>query len=38
MGGNRKLTALMVPRKCPLVLLIKMGWGQDKSVEMMTVR
>jgi len=29
---NRKFTALKVTRKCPLVLLVKVGWKQGTSL------
>jgi len=30
--GNRELTALMVPKLCPLGLLVKVGEGQGRLV------
>jgi hypothetical protein len=31
-GGNRaKFTAMKVPRHCPLVLLVKVGWRGGKT-------
>jgi hypothetical protein len=30
MGGRSKFTALKVPRQCPLVLLVKVGWRGGK--------
>jgi hypothetical protein len=31
-GGNTaKFTAMKVPRQCPLVLLVKLGWGGGKT-------
>jgi hypothetical protein len=26
--GRRKFTAVKIARQCPLVLLVKVGWGQ----------
>jgi hypothetical protein len=31
MGGRAKFTAMKVPRQCPLVLLVKVGWRGGKT-------
>jgi hypothetical protein len=30
-GNKPKFTAMKIPRQCPLVLLIKVGWRGDKT-------
>jgi hypothetical protein len=30
-GGRAKFTAVKVPRQCPLVLLVKVGWRGGKT-------
>jgi hypothetical protein len=32
-GGRAKFTAMKVPRQCPLVLLIKVGWRGGKTFD-----
>jgi hypothetical protein len=31
MGVGAKFTAMKIPRRCPLVLLVKLGWRGDKT-------
>ena len=30
--SQKKFTALKVPRQCPLVLLVRLGWNQAKAL------
>jgi hypothetical protein len=32
-GERAKITAMKVPRQCPLVLLVKVGWGGGKAFD-----
>jgi hypothetical protein len=32
--GTRKFIAVKFPRHCPVVLLVKVGWRQDRSAGM----
>ena len=31
-GGEKKFTALEVPRQCPLVLLVKVSWRESRAL------
>jgi hypothetical protein len=31
--GNRKASSLKISRKCPLVLLVHVGWGERRILE-----